>query len=238
MTQEIFLDEPYLRTCEATVLSLTEDDGVILDRTIFYATGGGQPGDTGVIERSDGERLEVTATSRSKDRSQIVHSVSLASTHLQAGDKVTLHIDWAKRYKHMRIHSALHLLSVALPYPVTGGQIGEGKGRLDFCLPDVTVGKEEITNQLATLIGRDEPITVSWIIEEQLTANPNLVKTMSVKPPMGAGAVRLVKVGEDTDLQPCGGTHVSTTSEIGTVSVDKIESKGKQNKRVRISLAD
>ena len=228
---------PTWRTCEATVTGVNDRGGVLLDRTIFYATGGGQPGDTGHLELADGRRIDIATTVYGETKSEIVHVPAEGQELPAAGDKVVLHLDWDRRYKLMRVHTALHLLSVVLPYPVTGGQIGEGDGRLDFDLPEMPMDKEEIASRLNEIAAADHGVSTEWITDEELLAKPEMVKTMSVKPPMGSGHVRLVRIG-DVDLQPCGGTHVSRTSEIGQVAVTKVEKKGRQNRRVRISLAD
>jgi misacylated tRNA(Ala) deacylase len=236
-TALLFRDDAYARSCPATALGNTPEGGVILDRTVFYAQGGGQPGDVGVIARSNGDRIEVTNTVYGPDRSQIVHLVGPdAASRLAPGENVELQLDWERRFKRMRVHTALHLLSVILPYPVTGGAIGDGDGRLDFDIPDAGLDKAELTDRLNALIARDAPVTERWITDEELDANPGLVKTMSVKPPRGSGRVRLVEI-EGIDLQPCGGTHVRHTGEIGQVLITDIEKKGKQNRRVRLSLA-
>ena len=237
MTDLLFRDDAYLRTCEATVTGVNDRGGVLLDRTIFYATGGGQPGDTGHLELADGRRIDIATTVYGETKSEIVHVPAEGQELPAAGDKVVLHLDWDRRYKLMRVHTALHLLSVVLPYPVTGGQIGEGDGRLDFDLPEMPMDKEEIATRLNEIAAADHGVSTEWITDEELLAKPEMVKTMSVKPPMGSGHVRLVRIG-DVDLQPCGGTHVSRTSEIGQVAVTKVEKKGRQNRRVRISLAD
>ncbi|MAA98584.1 MAG: Ala-tRNA(Pro) hydrolase [Stappia sp.] len=237
MTDLLFRDDAYLRTCEATVTGVNDRGGVLLDRTIFYATGGGQPGDTGHFELSDGRRIDIATTVYGETKSEIVHVPAEGQELPATGDKVVLHLDWERRYKLMRVHTALHLLSVVLPYPVTGGQIGEGDGRLDFDLPEMPMEKEEIASRLNEIAAADHGVSTEWITDEELLAKPEMVKTMSVKPPMGSGHVRLVRIG-DVDLQPCGGTHVSRTSEIGQVAVTKVEKKGRQNRRVRISLAD
>lgn len=235
-TALLFRDDAYARTCQAHVVGVTPDGGVILDRTIFYAQGGGQPGDVGSLLRSNGNRIEVTNTVYAADRSQVAHLVGAdAASRLEPGEPVELELDWERRFKRMRVHTALHLLSVVLPYPVTGGSIGDGDGRLDFDIPDAGLDKAELTDKLNALIARDAPVTERWITDEELDANPGLVKTMSVKPPRGSGRVRLVEI-EGIDLQPCGGTHVRRTGEIGTVAVTDIEKKGKQNRRVRIAL--
>jgi misacylated tRNA(Ala) deacylase len=237
-TTLLFRDDAYAASCEAQILGITPEGGVILDRTVFYAQGGGQPGDAGALVRSDGERIEVTNTVYAADRSQVAHLVGPdAASRLTEGETVTLQLDWPRRLKRMRVHTALHLLSVVLPYPVTGGSIGDGDGRLDFDIPDAGLDKAEISDKLNALIARDAPVTERWITDEELDANPGLVKTMSVKPPRGSGRVRLVEI-EGIDLQPCGGTHVRRTGEIGAVVITDIEKKGKQNRRVRLSLAD
>jgi misacylated tRNA(Ala) deacylase len=237
-TTLLFREDAYSRSCTSTVLGVTPEGGVIVDRTVFYAQGGGQPGDVGAVVRADGERVEITNTVYAADRSQVAHLVGADSAiRFQAGDPVELQLDWGRRYKRMRVHTALHLLSVVLPYPVTGGAIGDGDGRLDFDIPDAGLDKTEITEKLNALIARDAPVTERWITDEELDANPSLVKTMSVKPPRGSGRVRLVEI-EGIDLQPCGGTHVRRTGEIGTVAVTDIQKKGKQNRRIRMSLVD
>jgi misacylated tRNA(Ala) deacylase len=236
-TMLLFRDDAYAASCQAKVLGATPEGGVILDRTIFYAQGGGQPGDVGAILRADGRRVPVTNTVYAADRSQVAHLVGTEAADFREGEPVTLELDWERRFKRMRVHTALHLLSVVLPYPVTGGSIGDGDGRLDFDIPDAGLDKAEITERLNALIGRNAPVTERWITDEELDANPGLVKTMSVKPPRGSGRVRLVEI-EGIDLQPCGGTHVRRTGEIGRVAITDIEKKGKQNRRVRLALAD
>jgi misacylated tRNA(Ala) deacylase len=237
-TMLLFRDDAYATSCQARGLGTTPEGGVILDRTVFYAQGGGQPGDVGALVKGDGERIEVTNTVYGSDRSQVAHLVGAeAASRLAEGETVTLHLDWPRRLKRMRVHTALHLLSVVLPYPVTGGAIGDGDGRLDFDIPDAGLDKTEISDKLNALIARDAPVTERWITDEELDAIPGLVKTMSVKPPRGSGRVRLVEI-EGIDLQPCGGTHVRRTGEIGAVVITDIEKKGKQNRRVRLSLAN
>ncbi|MET0528115.1 MAG: alanyl-tRNA editing protein [Microvirga sp.] len=236
-TDLLFRDNAYAQSCRSKVIGVTPEGGVILDRTVFYAQGGGQPGDVGTIRTSAGSQFAVSNTVYGTDRSQIVHLVAPeAAAHFSPGDEVELQLDWERRFKRMRVHTALHLLSVVLPYPVTGGSIGDGDGRLDFDIPDAGLDKAEITEKLNALISRDAPVSDRWITDEELDANPGLVKTMSVQPPRGSGRVRLVEI-EGIDLQPCGGTHVRRTGEIGAVVVTDIEKKGKQNRRVRLSLA-
>jgi misacylated tRNA(Ala) deacylase len=236
-TELLFREDAYVFAAPAIVVSINAQGGVILDRTPFYATGGGQPGDSGVLRRADGSTLRVsTASYDPADKSLIVHVPVEGGMTLNEGEAIIAEIDAELRLKRMRIHTALHLLSVVLPFPVTGGSIGDGEGRLDFDIQDAGLDKDDIAAQLNALVARDAPVTESWITDEELDANPGLVKTMSVKPPRGAGKVRLVSI-EGIDLQPCGGTHVRSTGEIGAVAVTSIEKKGKQNRRVRIALA-
>jgi len=236
-TQLLFRDDAYLAETTATVEAVNERGGIILDRTVFYATGGGQPGDAGSLRREDGSTIAIgTAIYDPEDKSRVVHVPLEGQALLQPGETVAAVLDWDRRLKRMRVHTALHLLSVVLSYPVTGGAIGDGDGRLDFDIPDGGLDKAEIAEKLNALVARNAAVSESWITDAELDANPGLVKTMSVKPPRGSGRVRLVAIG-DIDLQPCGGTHVRNTSEIGLVAVTDIEKKGKQNRRVRIALA-
>ncbi|POR45875.1 alanyl-tRNA editing protein [Bosea psychrotolerans] len=240
-TELLFRQDAYLKETPARIEAVNERGGVILDRTVFYATGGGQPGDAGKLIRADGSEIAIgTAIYDPEDKSRVIHVPLAGQLEGQAapqpGETVTAVLDWERRLKRMRIHTALHLLSVVLSYPVTGGAIGEGDGRLDFDIPEGGLDKAEISETLNALIARNAEVTESWITDEELDANPGLVKTMSAKPPRGSGRVRLVAIG-DIDLQPCGGTHVRNTAEIGLVAVTDIEKKGKQNRRVRIALA-
>ena len=234
-TALLFRDDAYARECDATVVAVTPEGGIVLDRTVFYAQGGGQPGDAGALAGGNRAEVAIANTVYGADRASIVH-VPAAMCVLQPGDDVTARLDWNRRYARMRIHTALHLLSVVLPFPVTGGAIGDGDGRLDFDIPEAGLDKAEITDKLNALIARDAPVLERWITDAELDANPNLVKTMAVKPPRGTGRVRLVEI-EGVDLQPCGGTHVRRTGEIGRAAVTDIEKKGKQNRRVRFALA-
>jgi len=236
-TELLFRQDAYLKETSARIEAVNERGGIILDRTVFYATGGGQPGDAGKLVRADGSEITIgTAIYDPEDKSRVIHVPLEGQATPQAGETVTVVLDWERRLKRMRIHTALHLLSVVLSYPVTGGAIGEGDGRLDFDIPEGGLDKAEISETLNALIARNADVTESWITDEELDANPGLVKTMSVKPPRGSGRVRLVAIG-DIDLQPCGGTHIRNTAEIGLVAVTDIEKKGKQNRRVRIALA-
>jgi misacylated tRNA(Ala) deacylase len=234
-TELVFRDDWNARSTTATVVAVTERRGIILDRTVFYATGGGQPGDVGWLERVDGSRIGILTAVWDNPEKNVVAHVPEESTSLpQPGDTVTVHLDWGIRHPRMRMHTALHLLSVALPYPVTGGAIGDGEGRLDFDIPDA-IEKEAVQAKLDALLAQDAAVTDRWITDAELDANPGLVKTMSVQPPRGSGRVRLVEIA-GLDLQPCGGTHVRQTSEIGRVEVTQVEKKGKQNRRVRVRL--
>ena len=235
-TECLFREDSYLKACEARVVALTAQGGVVLDRTVFYATSGGQPGDSGALSKADGTQIPVaTAVYTDAAKSEIAHVPAPGAPALQAGDAVTAAIDWDKRHARMRMHTALHLLSAVLPYAVTGGSVGESESRLDFDIPEAGLDKDAITAKVNEMIGSDAPVTSRWISDEELAANSGLVKTMSVKPPMGTGRVRLIDIA-GLDLQPCGGTHVRTTAEIGRVQVTQIEKKGKQNRRVRIAL--
>ena len=236
-TDCLFREDSYLTSTPATVVGLTEQGGIVLDRTCFYATSGGQPGDTGVLIAPSGELPLGPAIYTDKLKTEIAHVLANGGgTRPGIGDTVTLKLDWGPRYRRMRMHTALHLLSAALPYPVTGGAVNEDDSRLDFDIPDAGLDKDEITARLNEMIRTDSEVRSRWITDAELEANPGLVKTMSVKPPMGTGRVRLIEI-VGYDLQPCGGTHVRRTGEIGAIRVTTIEKKGKQNRRVRISFA-
>src|ERR1700674_950035 len=237
-TNCLFREDAYLRTASATLIGLTDRGGLLLDRTVFYATSGGQPGDRGVLKTESGQEIAIaTATYLDEAKTEIAHVPADGTiARVTAGESVHLAIDWEQRHARMRMHTALHLLSAILPYPVTGGSVGEAESRLDFDIPEAGLDKAAIDAQLAKMIAADAEVKIRWISEEELAANPGLVKTMSVKPPMGAGRVRLIEI-VGYDLQPCGGTHVRRTSEIGAVRVSGIEKKGKQNRRVRLALA-
>jgi misacylated tRNA(Ala) deacylase len=230
----LFRDEPYRREAEARVLAASPT-GVALDAVLFYPRGGGQPGDRGKFFLADGTEIEIVDTVYDADGLTIHPAPAPGAPLPTVGDSVVARLDWETRYKRMRAHTALHLLSVVLPFPVTGGSVGDGEGRLDFDSGDAVVDKAEVEARLNALIVADAEVRTRWISDEELAANPGLVKTMSVKPPTGAGRVRLVEI-VGLDLQPCGGTHVARTSEIGRAIVVGVEKKGRINRRVRIAL--
>ncbi|MBM3490257.1 MAG: alanyl-tRNA editing protein [Alphaproteobacteria bacterium] len=236
MTEALFRDDAYARSCRARVRAVTERGGIVLDRTVFYPTGGGQPGDSGRLLLADGRAVAIANTVKGDTPDEIVHVPAESQTPPPVGAEVGCELDWERRYRLMRMHTCLHLLSAVLPYPVTGGQVADGYGRLDFDLPELSLSKDEVGEQVNRLIAENRPVKPSWISDGELAAKPELVKTMSVKPPMGQGRVRLIAV-EGADLQPCGGTHVKATGEIGPVVVQKIEKKGRINRRVVIALA-
>jgi misacylated tRNA(Ala) deacylase len=237
MADHLFRTDPYLREAAGRVVALTPEGGVVLGRSLFYPTGGGQPGDSGSIEWAGG-RLTIASAVKGPEGSVVL--VPAEATALPpVGAEITQTLDWTRRYRHMRVHSALHLLSVVVPLPVTGGQIGADKGRLDFDMPDPPDDVAALEWSLNALIARDLAVGETWITDEELAANPGLVKTMSAAPPVGQGRVRLVSIGQgadQVDLQPCGGTHVARTGEIGPVMLGRIENKGRQNRRINVIL--
>lgn len=234
MAELLFRDDAYLRSCEATVTD-ADERGIRLDRTVFYPTGGGQPGDTGVLRRADGGTLAIVDARKGDTADDVLHIVAPGSALPAVGEKITAEIDWDRRYRLMRMHTCLHLLCAVVPGAVTGGQISDGKARLDFDVPGETLDKDAITQELNALIAADTAVTPRWITDEELQARPELVRTMSVKPPTGFGRVRLLDIA-GVDLQPCGGTHIKHTAEIGRVEVVKIENKGRQNRRVNLAF--
>ncbi len=236
-TDCLFRDDSYLKQCDARVVGVTEQGGIVLDRTVLYANSGGQPGDTGALILADRTRIAIdNAIYTDAAKSEIAHVPAAGSPALKPGDAVCAAIDWDKRYARMRMHTALHLLSAVLPYAVTGGSVGDSESRLDFDIPEAGLDKDAITAKVNEMIATDAAVTSRWISDAELEANPGLVKTMSVKPPMGTGRVRLIEIAA-LDLQPCGGTHVRSVKEIGAVRVTQIEKKGKLNRRVRLALA-
>ena len=238
-TVPLFRDDPYRRECDAQVLAVNER-GIVLERTVFYATSGGQPGDTGRLV-VDGNVVAIGATVYGGEKAELIHVPAAAGPPLSAGAPVHAEIDWERRYRHMRMHTALHLLCSIVPFPVTGGSIGAEESRLDFDISEAdAVDKDALTERLNALIAADHAVTTRWITDAELADNPGLVRTMTVKPPVGSGRVRLVAIGGDgaVDLQPCGGTHVRSTAEIKPVAVTKIEKKGRQNRRIRLAFAE
>lgn len=231
----LFRDDFYLSTCQAVVTAVHEDGGIELDQTCFYATSGGQPGDTGTLQRADGSKIELGQTRHGADKSVIVHVPLDDQPSPDIGEVLTLNIDWSRRHKLMRMHTACHLLSVVCPWPITGASVGEDESRVDFDMSE-TIDKDEVTAKLMALVDANHPIFLTWITDEELAANPDIVKSKNVRPPQGLGRVSLVCIGENSavDSQPCGGTHVASTQEVGEIHIAKIEKKGKENRRFRI----
>lgn len=239
VTNPLFKDDAYLSTCEGKVIDVLDDGGIVLDQTCFYATSGGQPGDTGHLERSDGTMVEVINTVHGQTKADIVHRLSENAPDLEVGETLTLHIDWARRYKLMRMHTACHLLSVVCPYPITGAAVGENESRIDFDLSE-PVDKADVTKALMTLVDENHPIFINMITEAELDANPDIIRSKNVRPPRGIGDIRLICIGKDAEIdsQPCGGTHVEETQEVGAIHIGKIEKKGKENRRFRIRFGE
>jgi misacylated tRNA(Ala) deacylase len=240
MTKQLYRTDAYLRDCTARVLAVSDRGGIVLDRTVFYAAAGGQPGDRGFIEIDGGGSCPIVSTVYDADKSTIVHVPAEGAALPAPGQSVRAELDWGFRQPIMRMHTCLHLLCSLVPFPVTGGQVNPDDSRLDFDIDDPSaVDREKLTAGLNALIAADHPVSERWITEEELEANPGLVRTMEVKPPKGTGRVRLVLIGANgsVDMQPCGGTHVRRTGEIGRVAVTKIEKKGKINRRIRVSFA-
>ncbi|MBX2867546.1 MAG: alanyl-tRNA editing protein [Acidiferrobacterales bacterium] len=235
MTIELFREDGYLKTCPAKVIATTSN-GFVVDQTVFYPMGGGQPGDQGVAKRADGLTINIIDCYVDRESGYHLHIVAEPDELPNIGDQVELEIDWDRRHRLMRIHSCLHMLCAAISDPVTGGSIGDGTGRLDFDMP-IPPDKQAVEDTLNALIQKDAPMQLRWITEDEMDAQPDLVRTMSVQPPRGAGKVRLVDFN-GVDLQPCGGTHVSRTGEIGPVRVVSIKKKGKMNRRITIAFAE
>ncbi|PBB37681.1 alanyl-tRNA editing protein [Mesorhizobium sp. WSM3868] len=234
-TEALFRDDAYLSTAEAQVVAINDRGGILLDRTIFYATSGGQPGDTGMLERADG-RIAIAATITGETKDEIIHVPAPEQALPAVGEKLKLAIDWRRRHLLMRMHSACHLLTVVCPFPITGAAVAEDDSRVDFDIPDAGFSKEDVTARLMELVRADYPVFTRLITDEELSANPGLVKSKNVRPPVGTGRIRLVCIGENAsiDSQPCGGTHVKSTGEIGEIHIGKIEKKGRENRRFRI----
>jgi misacylated tRNA(Ala) deacylase len=229
-----YYDDSYQKTLHATITAV-DGDSVELDQTIFYPLGGGQPGDTGMLVAPDGAQYAIIDTRKSNSPGQIMHQLDTEAHGLKVGDTVQTSLDWERRYKHMRMHTCMHLLGSLIPVPVTGGSVGAEKSRLDFDLGEHQINKEDLTARLAELVAGAHPVEFGTITEIELDERPELVRTMSVQPPRGAGDIRTVRIA-GVDYQPCGGTHVNNTQEIGNVRVSKIENKGKRNRRVHIVL--
>ena len=237
MTDLLFRDDAYRTAAECRITGHTPEGGILVDRSVFYATSGGQPGDSGMLDWG-GTRMPIATAVKAAGGIALIPAEPMPMPPIGAPARQL--IDWTRRHRHMRVHTALHLLSVVIPLPVTGGQIGADKGRLDFDMPEPPGDVAALEEALNSLILRDMTVSDDWITDEELLANPGLVKTMSVRPPMGQGRVRLVRImdGEAlVDLQPCGGTHVRRTGEIGRVEIGRVENKGRQNRRVTITLA-
>lgn len=235
-TELLFVEDAFLADGSAEVVAINGRGGIILDRTVFYATSGGQPGDTGTITRSDGTKINIAATVCGESKNEIVHVPENGSVLPEVGETITMEIDWDRRHKLMRMHTACHLLTVACPYPITGAAVGESESRIDFDIPDFSLTKADVTQKLMQLVSAGHPVFTQWIEESELDSNPGLVKSKNVRPPRGTGRVRLVCIGEQSsvDSQPCGGTHVSNTADVGEIHIGKIEKKGRENRRFRI----
>ncbi|MEZ5823611.1 MAG: alanyl-tRNA editing protein [Geminicoccaceae bacterium] len=231
VTEELFREDSYLEGCAARVTA-TRPGAIRLDRTVFYPTGGGQPGDTGLL-RFDGQEIRIVDTVKGEEPRSIDHIIPVDAPLPAVGAEVDVALDFDRRHRLMRMHTCLHLLCKAVDGSVTGGSVGDGKGRLDFDIPEPDLDKEALTETLNQWIGEDHSVRFFWIDDSEFDARPDLVKTMSVQPPRGSGRVRLVEI-EGLDLQACGGTHVRFTGEIGKVRVAKIEKKGRQNRRVQV----
>jgi misacylated tRNA(Ala) deacylase len=240
MTELLFREDAYARSCPARVVA-ADECGIRLDRTVFYPTGGGQPGDTGTLRLASGETIAIVDTVKGETADEVIHVPTPGTQLPPPGTELTAEIDWERRYRLMRMHSCLHLLCAVVPGAVTGGQVSDGRGRLDFDVPGASLDKEVIAAQLNALIAAGHDVTPRWITDAELETRPELVRTMSVKPPIGAGKVRLMEVTGPVaaiDLQPCGGTHIRNTAEIGPIKISKIENKGRQNRRINLQFSD
>lgn len=234
-TKALYRDDFYLSTAEGVVTAVHDDGSIELDQTCFYATSGGQPGDTGFLEREDGSKIRLDVTRHGESKDIILHMPKPEQPQPIVGEKLVLHVDWPRRYKLMRMHTACHLLSVVCEYPITGAAVGEDESRVDFDMSE-TIDKDEVTAKLMALVNENHPVYTQWITDEDLANNPGIVKSKNVRPPVGLGRVSLICIGTDSsvDSQPCGGTHVSETQEVGAIHIAKIEKKGKENRRFRI----
>ena len=232
----VFREDAYARSCAATVIS-AEPEGIRLDRTVFYPTGGGQPGDTGRLVRDDGTTVAIVEAVKGETPDDVLHLPAEGGAALAPGERVTAEIDWERRHRHMRMHTALHLVCAVVDAKITGAQVGAERSRIDLDWPNPDMTKDEITAKLAGIVAANHPVRPIWITDEELAAQPELVRSMSVSPPTGFGRVRLLQI-EGVDVQACGGTHVAATGEIGQVAIAKIENKGKQNRRLSVVLLD
>ena len=239
-TKPVFLDDAYLTACECSVVGINDRGGIILDQTNFYATSGGQPGDTGFLEREDASKIEIATTVNGGTKQEIVLVPAEGQPLPNVGEKLVGHIDWERRYKLMQMHTACHLLSVVCPFPITGAAVSEDNSRVDFDQPDASATKEAVTEKLMELVNANHPIFSKWITEEELDADPSIIRSKNVRPPRGLGKIRLICIGENScvDSQPCGGTHVTETGELGNIHIGKIEKKGKENRRFRIRFGE
>ena len=234
MTEELFREDAYMKTCDAQVLQVMAE-GVVLNRTVFYPEGGGQPGDIGKLIKLDGSTVPILNTIKTPNGILHITNNYLGENFVE--EKIQITIDWERRLKHMKMHTALHVLCSQVEGAVTGGSVGGQKSRLDFDMPGEKPDKEELQEKMMDIINSDYPLSFSWISESELEMKPELVRTMSVKPPIGAGKIRMIRIGENIDFQPCGGTHVKSTGEIGVIKIGKIENKGRQNRRINLTLA-
>lgn len=236
VTKAVFREDAYRKADEGRVVAVNDRGGIILDRSIFYATSGGQPGDTGFLQRADGSTIGVEATITGENKEEIIHLPVAGAPLPEIGETLRLEIDWPRRLKLMRMHTACHLLTVVCPYPITGAAVGEEESRVDFDMADAIATKEEVSARLMELVNANHPVFTRWITDDELAANPGLVKSKNVRPPAGTGRIRLVCIGngETVDSQPCGGTHIAATGEVGAIHIGKIENKGRENRRFRI----
>ncbi|MBB5091003.1 misacylated tRNA(Ala) deacylase [Pseudochrobactrum saccharolyticum] len=235
-TNPLFRENAYLKATPAKVIGLTDEGGVILDQTVFYATSGGQPGDSGLLRRADGSVIQIATTVNGATKNDFIHVPAEGETLPQLGEELIAEIDWERRFKLMQMHTACHLLSVICPFPVTGASVNIDDSRIDFDMQGNDLTKEQVSEKLMEMVNAASPVTTNWISDEELAANPDLVKSKNVRPPVGQGRIRLVLIGDNgsVDSQPCGGTHVANTSEIGEIHIGKVEKKGKENRRYRI----
>jgi misacylated tRNA(Ala) deacylase len=238
-TRLAFLDDPYLAACEGKVLHVNERGGIILDATNFYATSGGQPGDTGILER-DGAPIRIAATVTGQSKAEIILVPDANQPLPRIGEPVLGRIDWERRLKLMRMHTACHILSAVCPYPITSANITEEESRVDFDIPEAGITKEQVSAAMMEIVSGTHPVYTQWITEAELDADPSIVRSKNVRPPRGLGRIRLVVIGDGAavDSQPCGGTHVRSTAEVGPVHIAKIEKKGRENRRFRIRFGE